>query len=357
MKLKPFFQLAVKNITKLGDTDVFPFPIENHIFYDKSTDVINILNNIHNNFDEMLMKVPPVHVKSLSVVGYSGFRSSTQIDPFWNAYFLSLVIAIGKDIERVRIPVNKKMIFSYRFKPDKSEGYLFDREIGWTQFHENSIEKARNYTFVLSTDIADFYPRIYHHRLENALKKATNNTEIIKRIMELLSRFSEGVSYGLPIGGPAARLLSELLLNRTDRLLISENISFCRWVDDYHLFADSREEAYEYLVSLSEMLLINEGLSLQRNKTRIMSKEEFLSTSRFAEENEPDTEEEIQSRNLAKLRLKYDPYSPTADEDYELLKEELKKFDIVGLLAREMRKSRIDESITRRLVQSVKFLD
>lgn len=32
--MKKQFALALKNIINFGDTDIFPFPIENHIFRD-----------------------------------------------------------------------------------------------------------------------------------------------------------------------------------------------------------------------------------------------------------------------------------------------------------------------------------
>jgi hypothetical protein len=355
--MKQHFKFAVDNIAKFGDTDVFPYPIENHIFFDKPNEVVEILDAIHKDFDSSLLMIPPVYAKSLSVVGYSGFRPATQIDPIWNAYLLALVLSIGNEIEIARVPTARNTVFSYRFKPDETNRSIFNLEIGWQTYQKTCVEHARKHAYVMACDISDFYPRIYHHRLENALKKASTNTECIRRIMELLKRISEGASYGLPVGGPAARLLSELLLNRIDRLLIAEGVTFCRFVDDFHLFAASREEAYGQLVSFSELLLANEGLSLQKAKTKIMSREEFLSTSFFAEENEPESEEDLQTRKFIGLRLKYDPYSPTADEDYEALRDELQKFDIVGMLAREIRKTRIDESLTRKLIRAIKFLE
>lgn len=350
------FQLAINNIAKYGDTDLFPFPIDNLVLFDNHSSAIDILKTIDGAFEKSLEDMPLLVVKSLAAVGYSGFRWGTQIDPIWNAYLLALVLKIGKDIEKARIPVEKNIVFSYRYEPDITNGLIFNPSIGWLQYQQHSVEMARKYAFVLECDISDFYPRIYHHRLENALKKATTDTDATSRIIAILFKIAEHVSYGLPVGGPAARLLSELLLNRIDRLLQSETIPYCRFVDDFRIFADTQEDAHRALVKLSEFLLVNEGLSLQKHKTRILSSAEFLQTSAFAAENKPETKEEEEARSFSRLRLQYDPYSPTAEDDYQALKAELTKFDIVGMLGRQLTKTRIDEGLTRRLISAIRHL-
>lgn len=350
------FELALKNISSRGDTDIFPFPVDNLAIFDDLGGFTSVLKEIDADFDAFIERLPLVAVKSLSAVGYSGFRWGTQIDPIWNAYLLSLVLRIGDDIEAARVATDKNVVFSYRFKPDLDTGSVFDPKIGWIDFQKHSVEMARKFPYVLACDISDFYPRIYHHRLENALKRATKDGDAIGRIKILLFKIADQVSYGLPVGGPAARLLSEMLLNRIDRLLLSEKITYCRFVDDFHIFANSREDAYRSLVLLSELLLVNEGLSLQKTKTRILTSAEFLQTSSFAAENVPDSAEEEEARSFSRLRLQYDPYSPTADADYETLKAELDKFDIVGMLGRQLTKSRVDEGLTRRLLSAIRHL-
>lgn len=346
--------LAITNIAAFGDTDIFPFPVENRLFFDKRKELAVVLKGIDKDFEAALAKMPVLTAKELSAVGYSGFRQGTQIDPVWNVYLLALVATIGEDIEARRVSSN--IVFSYRYKPDSATGALFDREVGWTKFQETAKAGAEKHTFILRCDISDFYPRIYHHRLDNALRRATEKSDVVKRIMELIGAVSAGPSYGLPVGGPAARLLSELLLNSVDRLLISEGIRFIRFVDDYLVFAETRERAHSALIRINELLLINEGLSLQKHKTRILSAAEFLATSDFAEPSEDETPEDEQARTFRRLRIHYDPYSPTAIDDYQLLTEQLSKFDIVGMLGRELVKSRIDEGLSRRLVGAIKHL-
>jgi hypothetical protein len=357
MSMEKHFQAAIDNITHLGDTDVLPFPIENQIFFDKRNDAVQLLKDIHLDLRAALQATPPVNESMLTSVGYTGFRWATQIDPLWNAYFLALIISLGDKIESVRLPIDREIVFSYRFKPDEESPAMFDKNIGWAQFQDRSLRLAQEFRTVLACDISDFYPRIYHHRLENALKKAAPGSDSIWRIMLLLNNFSKDVSYGLPVGGPGARLLSELLLNRVDRLLASSGVVFCRFADDYRIFSQNEEDAYRHLLFLSEKLLENEGLLLQKSKTKVMSSEEFIATSEFGEGDPADTQEEAESRQFLRLKIHYDQYSQTAVEDYEELRSELARFDVVKMLAREVRKSRIQQTLTRKLISALKFVD
>lgn len=354
-KFRKYLNTAVDNVINHGDTDIFPFPVENILFRENKKSIVDELEKIHKNFDQYLIDYPLLHERSLQAVGYYGFRYGTQLDPLWNAYLLSLVLSIAEDIESARVPQLRKKVFSYRYMYDKEKSSLFDKKSNWSSFNNRARDLAKKNKVILKCDISNFYPSIYHHRLENALKKASKNTESIRRILIILNKISKGVSYGLPVGGPAARLLSELLLNRTDRLLLSEGVDFCRYADDYIIFADSVEKAYGNLIFISEKLHENEGLAIQKSKTQIMSSHEFLSFSEFGADIE-NNEDDQQAINFLKLRLFYDPYSPTADKDYDDLSKELKKFDIIGMLGKEISKSRINQALTRRLINAVKYL-
>ena len=355
--MKKYFEYAVKNIILYGDTDIFPFPFENILFKENEVKLVKLLEDIHSNFDQYISNIPIIHENSLQTVGYLGYRWGTQIDAIWNAYFLGLVLSLADSIEKARLSTTKKKIFSYRFNYNEEKNTIFDLNYHWNTFYQEALNKAKEYNFVLKCDISDFYPRIYHHRIENSLKKISSDGTKINRIMKILNNISKNVSYGLPVGGSASRLLSELLLNRVDRLMSTENIEFNRYADDYIIFAKTKEEAYEYLIYLSETLQENEGLTLQKSKTQIMTVEEFKITSGFHQQTNETDENSIEERNFLKLRLFYDPYSPSAKEDYEELSTQLAEFDIVGMLTREVNKSRINQTLTKRLISSIKYLD
>lgn len=351
------FRLALKNIVHFGDTDVFPLPLERHWFEEDETGVLTILRAFDGNFDGAVASNPVAFEKLLTGVGYNGFRAATQIDPLWNAYLLALVIELAPEMESERIPIERGIVFSYRYSPDPQTGGLFSRTEGWRAFQERAVELASDSNFILATDISDFYPRVYHHRLENALHHAVANKEAAKRIQIILFKLAGGTSYGLPIGGNAARLLAELLLTRVDRLLLTSAVRYCRFVDDYLIFAKTREEAQRALVILSGALMRNEGLTLSRSKSRLMSASEFRRSSPLAKPEDADSAEEQQAKRFLRIRWNYDPYSPTAPEDYDKLVEEVASFDVLAMLATEFQKARVDEHLVRQLVRSIAYLE
>lgn len=364
--MREHFLLALRNVTEHGDTDIFPYPVENRIFHDEQDGVLGLLEDYHANFQDYLVRYPPAHISSLAPVSYTGFRWATQLDPLWNLYFLGCVLSIAGEIENTRLPVGDNKIFSYRFSPNYDTGSLFNRDIGWVQFIEHSTALANQYSHVVVTDISEFYPRLGHHRLEAALQQLDLGNDIPSRIKKFLTQFSGKRSFGLPIGGPAARLLSELVINQIDHLLDGQGVEFVRFADDYHLFSNSHEDAYAALIYLSEKLFENQGLSLQKSKTRILPAAEFLSTSPLrvapVQENEDGDDPEIdaaqqRAQQFMRFSIRFDPYSPTRDEDYEALKLEINRFDIVGMLGLELAKSQIHTALSRRVLRAIRFLD
>jgi hypothetical protein len=351
------FDLAVRNISRWGDTDVFPFSPENHVLHDKRDEVVDLLMEVHANFDDSLLQFPAIIDGALSLVTYEGFRWVTQIEPLWNAYFLGLVLKLSPELEAARIPRHRAVVFSYRLAVDQERSSLFS-DGAWAEFSERSAALSEQYEYVVICDIADFYSRVYHHRLQNALQLLPGVDNVPARIEKLVREFSGGPSYGLPVGGPAARLLAELALNRTDRLLLTNGVVFCRYADDYRLFAQTRNDAFRALLYLSEILLRNEGLTLQRQKTRVLMSKDFARSPLFTTDDVDELNPvEREERRFLRLSLRFDPYSATAAEDYERLREDLRQFDIMGMLTREVGKSRVNTAVVRRLAQAVRHLD
>lgn len=352
------FDLAVRNIASQGETDVFPRGFEGQVFNDEPAAVTQLLESIHREFRDRLSASPPSAERALAAVGYTGFRWATLIDPIWNAYLLAITLEAAPAIESERRRYVDDRVFSYRYAPDPATGRLF-AEDGWRRFQEASLRALDESPLVLVTDIADFYPRVYHHRLKNQLQRLLPDSDTPFRIDKILDALADGYSFGLPVGGPAARILAEAAITPVDRLMASNGLKFHRYADDYHVYVDSRDEAYGALTRISEVLR-PEGLSLQKSKTHVMTAAELRRRIDFDASIESDAANgpiSTETSQFLRLTLHYDPYSPTANDDYERLRQDVIKFDILGMLAAEIKKSQIHVGLTRRLLRALKFLD
>jgi hypothetical protein len=357
--VEKFYRRAISNIVRHGDTDIFPFPIENHVLHDLPDRAIEILTKLDGDILRSLAEYPPVNVGALSPVGYTGFRWAMQIDPIWNVAYLSWVLSIADQIEAARVPLGNHKVYSYRYKWDDEQATCFNREITWRTFIDRAIEKASVSNFVVSCDISEFYLRINHHRIENSIQHLPDAEFAIPRIKAFLSYLSGTYSFGIPVGGPASRLIAELVLSQIDSLLVSNGIDFIRYADDYYMFTDNPDESFKSLVTLTRLLIDNQGLQLQKSKTRIMSSAEFIASNPLVhDEEEGLIESPLGSARQAimSINVHYDPYSPTADEDYESLRQELDRYPVMELIRAEIKKSRVDITLSRRLVSISRYL-
>lgn len=358
--MNDFYKMAVRSISKKGDTDIFPFPIENALFYDKPEAIVDILQDMDKAYNDSGKATPVDSIKTSIPVGYTGFRWATLIDPAWNAFFLAEVLNISGQIEQKRIPVEENCIFSYRMNYDEENGTLFDREVNWKAFYENSgkIAVDNKYQSILSFDISDFYNRIYHERLRDVLLTEVGaDINSVDRIIGLVSGIATwNDPYGLPVGGNASRILAEAFLIRSDNFMKESGIKFCRFVDDYIVFADSAGHAYNLLNSCADYFQREMGLSLQKNKTSIMTQSEFTRHIKSVFD-EIEGDKDPARTSFLKLNLNVDPYSATADDELRDLKDQIDGSGIIRLLKAECRKTRINQFLGKQLIRAVQYLD
>jgi len=262
--------LAIDNIQKEGLTDIFPDPFEigllkNELFRRwlstqvKSRIISNTLNGL---------KIHSIsHVFFPKKDAYD-FRRAALIQPVDTIAYLALVLMYADIIEKHRIEKKHKVVFSYRFKPNA--GYLFDSKYNYTSFqaHVTERQKSRRVKVLVKCDISNFYDRLNLHRLESTLLSLPIDNKLVKLTNELLLFWANRDSYSLPIGGNASRVLAEAALISVDDYLRSLDIQFCRFVDDYRLFAPDAKTAHSWLSVLVERLYL-EGLTVNPAKTVI----------------------------------------------------------------------------------------
>jgi hypothetical protein len=351
--MKVHFAKSLQNIIKHGDTDIFPFPFERYLFEHSMEKTLDILDTYYSDIDQALVNVPPQNILTLSQVGYYGYRGVDLISPFWNAFYLGLVISIAEQIEQHRIAASENIIFSYRYSWDDEKASLF-KNTTWSDYKQQCVANAKVHPFVLQTDISNFYPRINHKTLESDLECIDADKKAINCIMRLLYVFSNQLPYGLPVGGPASRILAELTLNKTDQFLKDSKFVFCRYADDFTVFCASETDAYRKLIMLSKILAENQ-LSLHKDKTKIMASAEFREIHQYLEPK-PAGQPTTDVQKMFQLTFRFNPYAENDTTEPEALKDALREIDIVALLSREVKKTKIDQTLTKQAVNAVKAL-
>ena len=273
---RQFCRRAIGDVARYGDNDVLPFDIDNRFFRDEMNKLTNLLFTFSKLMEDKTKDDLLAYLKGLSLfserllapTGYSGFRITTKIHPFWNAYFNALAIAVAELHE----PTRSTRAHSYRYLTEGDS--LFDRDSSWRSFREATILDcidAPPNCVVVETDISSFYEHVYHHRLQNFVSDLLPyNSHLPIQIDRILNQFAAGRSFGLPVGGQAARILAEILLSSIDRTLTDRNILWRRYVDDFVIIARDQHKAYQDLGILANALA-DLGLSLNRSKTTFLS--------------------------------------------------------------------------------------
>lgn len=304
---------AIKHLAAFGDTDIFPRLPEIEFLKDKAEDVA-----------EAVSKHQPGDFNSSSALellvpkGTRSFRIAHQLDAFDSLFYLASVIEVAPDLEANRVSADDETAFSYRFVEGEGPrlfavgGTFHDWIMKLCEFGgEASQDDAR---VVIETDISDFYQRIYHHRVENALNSASNKkaASIAKKVFK---NIRANQSFGLPVGQAASRILAESAMHDTDMFLIEEGVAHTRYVDDFRIIVEDQKVAHGTLCKLAQQLMLTEGLSLNGVKTSIYPLAQLHKEAKQRIDdvfNNPDMKK---FENYLKLTYEDDPTEDDGEDD------------------------------------------
>lgn len=350
------FERAAREIAAHGDNDTLPFDLDVRFTGWAAAGLASIAFGLYSELKSGPAKENKSRIEGMRVYserliapsGPAGFRVVTKIHPFWNVYLNGLAIAIAEALE----PLRDEHAHSYRFLPTSEES-LFDPNRSWRAFKEATVQHAASAgadAVVVQTDISSFYEHVSHHYLENFINDLEGDSEVMAaQVNALLGHFSAKRSFGLPVGGQAARILAELFLNYVDNALSAAGVNWHRYVDDYVLIAANTGDAYRALGKLSQLLL-DYGLSLNKSKTVFLSSKHYQDYVR-AQLGDDDNE----TIKLRSIDLKFDPYSDKPHVDYESLKETVESLQVRQLLNRELEKALPDNFLVAQIGRTMRL--
>lgn len=315
-------QLAFEAIEHHGYSSMLPDPPEWQVFKNKWEEV-----KVHIANEDLDTYKPFAPLNLYAPKNRFNLRVVTHLHPQDLLIYTALVLIIKDDVEKERIPKNKKRVFSFR-SSDKHANQLYQGKGSYERFKSELIRRAelKRCKYVAIADIADFYSRIYQHRLENVVQTVASSprAEQVARVLvkKFLSNLAETKSYGIPVGPYASRPLAEALLIDVDEALLANGLNFVRWVDDYAFFAATETEAQYALFFLAKWLFDKHGLTLHGAKTKIMKVETFL------DEHFVDNEDRL-ARHSEILKDLWGMLSPYEDDEVEL--DEAQRADLEAI--------------------------
>ncbi len=270
-------------------------------------------------------------------------RPVVLLHPIDLVLYTSLVADLIPAIAKHRLPADT--VFSFRHEGAPKHALYADRSAhaNFESAKGKLAYKSRSSGYMGFADIADFYPRLYQHKVRNAIEACVVGDARLSAYPDLIERLLRGfthdsLSYGVPIGPAASRSIAEASLIDIDKALLSFRIRFIRYIDDFVFFAPTREKAERAIRTLGELLDKRHGLSLHAAKTRVVRCSAYLEKAK-TDMNAEDSVE-TQFTELIDNRF-YDKDWCTLDDLNEEEREALDAVDLAAVL-----KDALDEDDT-----------
>ena len=140
-----------------------------------------------------------------------------------------------------------------------------------------NLKSSFGFSYLVRTDISNFYPSIYSHSVPWALvgfgkaKESLGNKkrEWYDHLDKAIRLTKRAETNGVAVGPATSIIVAEAILARVDRRL-EKKYTYSRFADDYTAFCSSQEESERFILDLSEELARYE-LSLNIGKTSVAS--------------------------------------------------------------------------------------
>ncbi|HEY6330160.1 MAG TPA: reverse transcriptase, partial [Blastocatellia bacterium] len=156
---------ALAYIEAAGASDFFPRPFEFSAIRQSWNKVRSVLEGV-----ELLSYSPRSALEMIVPKQRCLVRPAHLLDPIDAIVYGGLVLRIAPAIQDNRNKYQVQRIFSWHFNPIGTGADIFESD--WDGYQAKARELCLSYSFVATADVVDFYPRIYLHRLENAISSA-----------------------------------------------------------------------------------------------------------------------------------------------------------------------------------------
>ena len=186
--------------------------------------------------------------------------------------YQALVDAVGKVVEPYLLADFNDRVLGHRLKSDLSATMFRDYSAAFANFIAIQHHHATGSSFshCIKLDIANYYERIYHHKLQQLLEVRGVPGSVTSAVSTLLRKFANGDSHGIPQGLWPSDYLGNIYLLYLDEFLKARDVYAIRYVDDYRIFCNSEREGLQILKECCTVLR-GIGLNPQPVKTSVVT--------------------------------------------------------------------------------------
>ena len=186
--------------------------------------------------------------------------------------YQALVDAVAKVVEPYVQAEFDDRVLGHRLSGDLSETMFRDHSEAFANFINIQHQYAANprFSHCVKLDIANYYERIYHHKLQQLLEVRGVPAPVTSAVSTLLRKFSNGDSHGIPQGLWPSDYLGNIYLLYLDEFLKARGTYAIRYVDDYRILCNSEREGLQILKECCSFLR-GIGLNLQPLKTSVVT--------------------------------------------------------------------------------------
>jgi hypothetical protein len=171
--------------------------------------------------------------------------------------------------------VNRQRVFSYRYNRDPNKLALVEDHVSnWNEFQNETRQRCNSNECILQLDIADAFGSIRRPQLAGFLTGVLPGRLEVNLITTILDSLLPGDT-GLPLINDSLFFLGNVYLTEVDRLIETHTTNFIRFVDDYRIFANSREEL-SHLLEVIGVDLKHLGFEINFDKVKLGTGQEYL---------------------------------------------------------------------------------
>src|SRR5437667_7137884 len=185
-------------------------------------------------------------------------------------------VCVSALAERIWRTVDEAVVLSYHYNTDPNRLQLTASQVSsWKQFQNETERRCRTSSdCLLQIDLKDAFESIDRVKFFDFLQDLALKSVEVALLKLMLTSFS-GSNSGLPLVNDSIFFIGNAYLQVVDQLVRKHSTNFIRFVDDYHIFSDSRDYLEKLLEQVSQELA-SIGFKINTRKVKLGSAEDYL---------------------------------------------------------------------------------